>query len=73
MGENMSFESDISTGGEIRGHLHGKDWPVGEPAGIKIINDDNCIHDSRFARIALLHTTFMICTSQQQSTVSKYS
>ena len=36
-----SFESDISTGGEIRGHLHGKDWPVGEPAGIKIINDDN--------------------------------
>ena len=24
-----SFESDISTGLEIRVHLHGKDWPVG--------------------------------------------
>jgi len=40
MMEGMSFESEISTGGEVRGKLHGKDWPVGEPAGIKIINDD---------------------------------
>jgi len=38
--KSMSFESEISTGGEVRGKLHGKDWPVGEPAGIKIINDD---------------------------------
>ena len=36
----MSFESEISTGGEVRGLLHGKNWPVGEPAGIKIINGD---------------------------------
>ena len=35
-----SFESDITTGGLLTGVLHGKDWPVGEPAGIKIINGD---------------------------------
>jgi hypothetical protein len=35
-----SFESAITTGGEVRGHLHGKDWPVGEPAGIKAITGD---------------------------------
>ncbi|GIT97798.1 choice-of-anchor F family protein [Sulfurovum sp. TSL1] len=40
MSIGMSFESEISTGGEIRGLLHGKDWPVGEPAGIKVINGD---------------------------------
>jgi len=57
MGPNMSFESDIMTGGELRGHLHGKDWPVGEPSGIKVINDDlltkhgkphNCIMTSSY-------------------------
>lgn len=36
----MSFESEISAGSEVRGLLHGKNWPVGEPAGIKIINND---------------------------------
>ncbi len=39
-----SFESDIYTtdgSHELRGQLHGKDWPVGEPAGVKIINNDN--------------------------------
>ncbi len=40
MTSGMSFESEISTGGEVRGLLHGKDWPVGEPAGIKVINGD---------------------------------
>jgi len=41
-----SFESDIkdTVSGTIMGHLHGKDYPVGEPAGIKIINDDNVGH-----------------------------
>jgi len=52
-----SFESEIMTEGEHRGNLHGKDWPVGEPAGIKIINDDtkvkhgkpvNCIMTSSY-------------------------
>jgi hypothetical protein len=45
MSVDQSFESEISTGGEIRGKLHGKDWPVGEPSGIKIINDDLAVHD----------------------------
>ncbi|MCW8821013.1 MAG: choice-of-anchor F family protein, partial [Sulfurovum sp.] len=35
-----SFESAISTEAEVRGLLHGKNWPVGEPSGIKIINGD---------------------------------
>lgn len=51
MSDGMSFESEIvstnilgDTAGEIRGRLHGKDWPVGEPSGIKIINDDMAVH-----------------------------
>ena len=52
-----SFESDIKdinygTGGPVvgstvMGHLHGKDWPVGEPAGIKIINDDPNVNNGK--------------------------
>lgn len=41
---DRSFESFISTGGEVRARLHGKDWPVGEPSGIKIINNDSGVH-----------------------------
>jgi len=58
MGADMSFESDIKNEADvIVGHLHGKDWPVGEPSGIKIINDDanvkvpkpvNCIMTSSY-------------------------
>ncbi|MDO9206882.1 MAG: choice-of-anchor F family protein, partial [Sulfuricurvum sp.] len=40
-----SFESEISTGGEVRALLHGKNWPVGEPSGIKVINDDLAVHE----------------------------
>ena len=62
-----SFESDIKdidysigvpvVGTTVLGHLHGKDYPVGEPAGIKVINDDmkvqhgkptNCIMTSSY-------------------------
>ena len=41
MEEGDSFESDIKDNvtGEVLVHLHGKDWPVGEPAGIKVMND----------------------------------
>ncbi len=38
-----SFVSDIhvdETNNTIMGTLGGKDWPVGEPAGVKIINND---------------------------------
>ena len=41
MGADMSFESDIKNEADVVvGHLHGKDWPVGEPSGIKIMNND---------------------------------
>ena len=54
-----TFESEIynitdynatsgnTVGTTVMAHLHGKDWPVGEPAGIKIVNVQgepvNCI------------------------------
>lgn len=42
-----SFESDISVDGEVRGKLHGKSWPVGEPSGIKVINGDTLVKNGR--------------------------
>lgn len=47
MSDGMSFESEIwdLANTEVRGRLHGKDWPVGEPSGIKIINDDLAVHE----------------------------
>ena len=42
-----SFESQIMTEGDHRGNLHGKDWPVGEPAGIKIINNDDKVQHGK--------------------------
>ena len=74
-----SFESEILTDGEIRGHLHGKDWPVGEPAGIKIINNDadvsngkpvNCIMTSSYLDTGYLDTDApepVICSSPWQT------
>ncbi|SFZ97794.1 hypothetical protein MNB_SV-5-165 [hydrothermal vent metagenome] len=49
MGVDRSFESDIKdrSAGTVMGHLHGKDWPVGEPAGIKIINGDNAVEHGK--------------------------
>ena len=34
------YDADLPGSTTLMGVLHGKDWPVGEPAGIKIINDD---------------------------------
>ena len=37
-----SFESDIlDSEGKVLGRLHGKDWPLGEPSGIKVVNNDH--------------------------------
>ena len=48
MGPGLSFESDImSLSGAVVGRLHGKDWPVGEPSGIKIINGDPYTHNGK--------------------------
>lgn len=73
-----SFESKITTGGEVRGKLHGKDWPVGEPAGIKVINGDtekdgkpgNCILTTSYLDGADLSSATpkpVICSSDFQS------
>ena len=44
-----SFESEIWDAGntEVRGRLHGKNWPVGEPSGIKVINGDSLVKNGR--------------------------
>ncbi|HEY9191184.1 MAG TPA: choice-of-anchor F family protein [Sulfurovum sp.] len=45
-----SFASDITvseTNTTIMGTLNGKDWPVGEPAGIKIINGDTGVNNGK--------------------------
>lgn len=40
---NDSFESLIYDGdpatGTVMGRLHGKDWPIGEPSGVKVLTD----------------------------------
>ena len=55
-----SFESDINnSAGEIVAKLHGKDWPVGEPAGIKVVTGDkpnkgkpgNCIMTTSYLEL----------------------
>lgn len=83
LGVDMSFETDIynSDKDTILGHLHGKDWPVGEPSGIKVINDDiqvkhgkpyNCIMTSSYQDGAYLDTfptqpNPVICSSDWQT------
>lgn len=37
-----TFVSKVSDGnGTVMGDLHGKDWPVGEPSGVKVLSSDN--------------------------------
>ena len=89
MTNEESFEADIKdidyttgvpvVGSTVMGHLHGKDWPVGEPAGIKIINDDtkvqngkpsNCIMTSSYLDTGYLDTVApnpVICSSPFQT------
>ena len=57
-GEGDSFESSIKDDqGVITGRLHGKDWPVGEPNGIKVLHNvagvnngkpENCIINTSY-------------------------
>lgn len=77
-----SFESEIISREDnmsVMGHLHGKDWPVGEPAGIKIINRDmnvatgkpeNCIMTTAYMEGGYLNTPTpkpVICSSPFQT------
>ena len=35
---NYVFDDDVST--TLMGYVFAKDWPIGEPPGIKVVNDD---------------------------------
>ena len=38
---DYSYQADVDNGaGEVMGIVLAKDWPIGEPPGIKIVNDD---------------------------------
>ena len=61
----QSFESDITSYGTVLGRLHGKDWPLGEPTGIKVIHSDkgtqngkpeNCIMTTSYLFTGYLNT-----------------
>jgi len=62
MNASMSFESIIYSDDQrtqIRGKLHGKDWPVGEPAGIKVVNDDNGTAKSGKSPNCIMTTSYL--------------
>jgi len=82
MAAGESFDSDILGGDDnvtVMGELHGKDWPVGEPAGIKIINGDtktqhgkpvNCIMTTSYLDTGYLDTVTpepVLCSSDWQT------
>lgn len=76
-----TFESQVTDGaGKIMGKLHGKNWPVGEPMGVKVINDDpgklqngkpeNCIMTTSYLEGSYLDSTdpvFTTCSSSFQT------
>jgi len=77
--EDSNFTSEITTEGAVRARLNGKDWPIGEPVGIKVINGDsavkhgkpvNCILSTTYLESAGLDTANpkpVICSSTLQS------
>ena len=54
-----TFESEISVDGEIRGLLHGKNWPVGEPSGVKVVNDDLGTAKSGKSQNCIMTTSYL--------------
>jgi len=38
---------DVFGGADLMGYVLAKDWPVGEPSGIKIVNDDDDVKDPK--------------------------
>jgi len=76
-----TFESQVKDDtGTIMGKVHGKNWPVGEPAGVKVINDDpgklqngkpeNCIMTTSYLEGAYLDSAapvYTTCSSDFQT------
>jgi hypothetical protein len=58
MGFGMSFESDITTNGTAVARLVGKEWPIGEPAGIRVVNGDTAVKDGK-PQNCLMATTYL--------------
>ncbi|HSR74285.1 MAG TPA: choice-of-anchor F family protein, partial [Sulfurovum sp.] len=56
-----SFVSDIieKGGSAVMGILKGKDWPVGEPAGIKVVNDDTGTDKSGKSPNCIMTTSYL--------------
>ena len=54
----LSFESDISSNGTVVARLVGKEWPLGEPAGIKTINGDTGVKNGK-PKNCLMATTYL--------------
>jgi len=80
MGYGYSFESEIrGEDGSVTGKLHGKDWPIGEPSGVKVIIGDsgvkngkpeNCIMTTSYLSSGYLNSTAPIpntCSGPFQS------
>lgn len=45
---DFTYAAHVDDGaGEVMGYALAKDWPVGEPSGIKIINDDTGVKDTK--------------------------
>ena len=54
---DLSYSSDVDDGtGAVLGYVLAKDWPVGEPAGIKIVNDD---FDAKRAPNCIMSTSYL--------------
>jgi hypothetical protein len=58
MNYGLSFESDISSNGTVLARLVGKEWPLGEPAGIKTINGDTGVKNGK-PENCLMATTYL--------------
>jgi len=58
MGLGLSCESDISANGTVLGRLVGKEWPIGEPAGMKIINGDKDVKNGK-PQNCIMTTTYL--------------
>ena len=51
------FDDDVST--TLMGYVFAKDWPIGEPAGIKIVNDDFDVKKGRPAN-CIISTSYLV-------------
>ena len=54
---DLGYRSDVDDGtGGVLGYVLAKDWPVGEPTGIKIVNDD---FDAKRATNCVMSTSYL--------------